>query len=470
MKTKLLSLISLILALLLLVSCGRTPSNNEELPPDAARINGTLLEEFTIVYSNKGNDYSARAAEYIKEEIKTRTSLELEVKTDTAEKTWEYEIVVGETNRDISKNLNPETEGMQFAIIANDKEVALEGDRFVIAAAAYYFINTYITADKFNAKIPSTVSICEPITEKANNYIFLIGDGMGLYQTKLFEVMTIPTSNNFSDNEDIFYGYMFPYQGFAKTYSQNSDITDSAAGGTALASGYKTNNENIGMFVARKDVQSLTELAGSLGMSTAVMSTDVATGATPASFSAHAKRRDLTDVIEKSQKETVEKYGTIIKCGYGSEYVPAKVKALENDVLTTIDTLDDNEKGFFMMYEEAHIDKHSHSNDIDKTFLALLRFNQIIGVVMEYAFYNPDTFVVMTADHETGDLRPDASGKFTYNSENHSGADVPVFAYGYDADVFDGKTVNNIQIPKTIANYWGVADFGNKDLEGPLTK
>ena len=100
MKTKFLSLLSLILALLLLVSCGTTPSD-KELPPDAARINGTLLEEFTIVYSKKGGDYSARAAEYIQEEIKNRTSLELEVKTDTAEKTWEYEIIVGETGREI---------------------------------------------------------------------------------------------------------------------------------------------------------------------------------------------------------------------------------------------------------------------------------------------------------------------------------------------------------------------------------
>ena len=89
---------------------------------------------------------------------------------------------------------------------------------------------------------------------------------------------------------------------------------------------------------------------------------------------------------------------------------------------------------------------------------------------MEYAFYNPDTFVIITADHETGDLRPDNSGKFAYNSESHSGADVPVFAYGYGAEVFDGKTINNIQIPKTIASFWGVKNFGNKDLEGPLTK
>ena len=123
-----------------------------------------------------------------------------------------------------------------------------------------------------------------------------------------------------------------------------------------------------------------------------------------------------------------------------------------------------------MMYEEGHIDKHSHNNDIEKTFLALLRFNQVIGTVMEYSFYNPDTFVIITADHETGDLRPDESGNFKYNLEKHSGADVPIFAYGEGAEVFEGKTVSNVQIPKTIASYWGVTKFGNAELEGPLTK
>ena len=469
MKIKLLSLLSLIMALLLLVSCGGTPTP-DELPPDAARINGTLLEEFVIVYSGKQNDYNLRAATYIQEQIKEITTLELPVKTDSAEKTWEYEILVGETNRELSKTLNADTENVQFAILANDKQVALEGDHFVIAAAAYYFVNTYITADKFNAKVPTEVTICEPITEKPNNYVFLIGDGMGVYQSKLFEVMEIPKTNTFNDGEDVFYGYMFPYQGTAQTYSL-SGVTDSAAGGTALASGYKTKNENVGMYVARKDVQSLTELAGSLGMSTAVMSTDSQTGATPASFTAHVKDRDLSDLILASQKVIVENYGTMIKCGYGADgFLPIKVTTLENDIVATLDELDNNEKGFFIMYEEGHIDKHSHSNDIDKTFLALIRFNQAIGVFMEYAFYNPDTFIVITADHETGNLHPDESGKYVYSQESHSGADVPVFAYGEGAEVFDGKNIDNVQIPKTIASYWGVKNFGSNDYAPSLAK
>ena len=129
----------------------------------------------------------------------------------------------------------------------------------------------------------------------------------------------------------------------------------------------------------------------------------------------------------------------------------------------TLKELAKNENGFFMMYEEAHIDKWCHKNDMDNTFNSVVRFNQIIGIVMEYAFYNPDTFVLITADHETGALTKSSSGAFYYNQTDHSGANVPVFAYGMGAELFNGVTVENTQIPKTIASMMGVKDFGAKD-------
>ena len=479
MKTKIFSVISLLLVLCILAACAPnnlpdadtspndTVTNEETLPPpESAIVNGKELSEFTIVYSANDADYSKRAAEYIQKMIKEKANIDLPVITDTSSQTTKYEIVVGETSRDISKELDADTTGMQFAMLADDDQIALEGDHFVIAAAAYYFIETYITADKFYADVPTTVSICEPIVKEAQNYIFLIGDGMGPYQTKLFDYMDIPTENNFSDNEDIFYGYMFPYQGFAKT-SSLSGVTDSAAGGTALATGYRTINGYVGINSAKKEVQSLTELASSLGMSTAVLSTDAATGATPAAFSTHVEDRGMTIEITKQQIFLRRDHGTIVIGGLNN-YEPAKVKELQNTVLSTIDKLDDNEKGFFMMYEEGYIDKHSHKNEMDNTFLAVLRFNQVIATVMEYAFYNPNTFVIMTADHETGDLRPDSTGALKYNSENHSGANVPVFAYGYGAECFNEKTVVNVQIPKTIAYLWGVESFGDPGLAGAL--
>ena len=86
----------------------------------------------------------------------------------------------------------------------------------------------------------------------------------------------------------------------------------------------------------------------------------------------------------------------------------------------------------------------------------MVRFNQAIALFMEYAFYNPETMVIITADHETGGLHLDENGEFQFVSEEHTSTNVPVFAYGARADVFGGKTIENVQIAKTIAALFGV--------------
>jgi alkaline phosphatase len=140
--------------------------------------------------------------------------------------------------------------------------------------------------------------------------------------------------------------------------------------------------------------------------------------------------------------------------------------SIEAAVTSTLDALDDDEDGFFLMYEEAYIDKHCHSNNLPKTFYALLRFNQVIALFMEYAFYNPNTFILITADHETGGL----TDSFEYTKGDHSSADVPVFAYGDGSELFGGQTVENIQIPQTIAAFMGVDNFGDQTTFKPLKK
>ena len=289
---------------------------------------------------------------------------------------------------------------------------------------------------------------------------------MGLYQTLLFDVMS--TRESYSDKEDVFYGYYLPYVGLARTNSL-SGTTDSAAAGTALATGYKTYNGYIGQDSHHRTTTSLTELAASLGKSTAVMSTEVQTGATPAAFSAHTNSRSNSDEIKADQQKLSATKGTIIDCGY-DYYTGTIIETLRNKIRTTLDTLDNNEKGFFLMYEEAHIDKHCHDNDMRDTFKAVQRFNQAIAVFMEYAFYNPDTFVLITADHETGGLLPNSSGGYSYNSDDHSSHNVPVFAFGDGASLFGDRIVENVQIPQTIASFMGNANFGDQSKYKPLNK
>lgn len=291
--------------------------------------------------------------------------------------------------------------------------------------------------------------MAEPIAEKANYFIYLIGDGMGPNQTKLLEEYSIGELAEDSDNEDIFYGYYLPYQGVIHTDSL-SGVTDSAAGATALACGYKTINGYVGQNQFGEPVQSLTELAISLGKATAVMSTDLQTGATPSGFSAHARDRGDTHDIMDCQVKLMNEHETLFECALQgtTEYQFNITEALERVAA--------DEDGFFLMYEEGYIDKNCHGNDMEETVLSMGRFNQAIGIFMEYAFYHPDTFLIITADHETGDMRLNSEGKLEFNSACHTGTDVPIFGYGQGAEVFQNYRKQNNEVPKVIAKLWGV--------------
>lgn len=418
-----------------------------------ASLNGTKLANYTVVYDADSPDYCQRAAEYIAAQILARTGVEIPV-CEADSGTYDHEILVGETDRPLSAALNADTQGVEFAILADEDHIALEGDYFVIAAAAYYFVETYITGQQFKSEVPTEATVCQPITEEANNFIFLIGDGMGPSQTKLFDTMTPSADVPYYDGEEVFYGYYLPYQGVIHTNSL-SGLTDSAAAATALACGYKTYNSYVGRDENGSDVQSLTELAADLGMATAVMSTDKLVGATPAGFSAHAEDRDDSTDISKSQQRMMKQYGTVLDCGLDG------TKNYQTHICDMLTKLEEDEDGFFIMYEEGHIDKRSHQWDLQGTFDCMVRFNQAIGVFMEYAFYHPDTFLLITADHETGGLVLGENGQYGYTAEAHSNVDVPLFAYGQGAESFDGYCEENCEVPKVIAKLWGVDNFGD---------
>ena len=462
---KILCLALIFATLASLVSCDLISS----LLPDAEgsnTLNGEKLSGYSIVYSEEDLDYSKRAAEYIQSEILARTNIDLPIVEDSAEAVSENEIVVGNTDRAISKKLDAKTEGLQFAILADGGDIALDGEYFIIAAAAYFFVETYVPEADFSATVPEKVSIHSPIVKEAKNFIMLIGDGMGVYQTQIFDY--VENNVDYSDGEDVFYGYYLPYMGYSRTESL-SGVTDSAAGGTALACGYKTINEYIGRDKDQNDIKSLTELARELGKGAAVMSTENRTGATPSAFSAHAYDRDSTSGILASQDKNVSELGILINCGY-DYYTVKYMNTIEKKITDTLDSVEKAGDGFFLMYEEAYIDKHCHNNEIKKTMQAITRFNQAIGRFMEYAFYNPETFVLITADHETGDLYPEEDGTLAYHHDDHTAKDVRIFAYGDGAELFDGVTVENIQIAHTIASFMDVYDFGDQSQYSYLGK
>ncbi len=426
--------------------------------PSGTFLNGVDISDYVIIYSQAEPDYNKNAAMYIKARIKEITGKDIKVYTDS-KSPYPHEIIVGETSRPLSAKLDSDTQGLEFALMSNKSCIAMEGDYFVIAAAAYYFVETYISGELFDSHVPEVATLRTPITEKPNNFILLIGDGMGVYQSRMFDYLKPPSAIT-SDGENAFYGFMFPYMGSVKTNSLSSGATDSAASGTALATGYKTLNGIVGKDRNLNDVMSLTELASGLGMATAVMSTEATTGATPAAFSAHVQdRNDSLGIIQSQQKLD----GTILKT-LSNSYID---RSNTNTIADVLGTLNADEDGFFLMYEEAYIDKSCHGADITQAYRAMFRFNQAIGQFMEFAFYNPDTLVIITADHETGGLKPTDQGKLDFTvcdskgSPNHSSANVPIFAYGCGAWAFDQKVIENVQIPMTLASMWGVNDFGD---------
>jgi alkaline phosphatase len=216
------------------------------------------------------------------------------------------------------------------------------------------------------------------------------------------------------------------------------------------------------------EVMSLTELAISKNMGAAVMSTESSKGATPASFSAHNISRDNSDDILDDQFILEYTYGVAFTCNF-NQYTKIGIETIERRIMNTLDAIDDKDAGLFLMYEEAHIDKRSHDNDAETTYQSVIRFNQAIARFMEFAFYNPDTFILITADHETGILLPDENNVLKFNHDDHSAADVLVFTYGYGADIFNGVTIENIQIAHTIAALMGDENFGDQSVHKSLT-
>lgn len=443
MKT-LYRIMALLMVVCLLAGCGAEKSSMS--------LNGVDISKYAIVYPQEGTDYCQRAAQYIHDKILERTGVDIPVYSDSRE-SQSHEIILGQTNRPLSRDIAIRHQDMKFAIKADKNHIALNAQSFIIAAAAYYFVETYIPGNRFQSEIPvGKIAQCEPITEKPNNFIYLIGDGMGINHTKLPEQHDIEEYIPNSDFEDIFYGYYLPYQGVAHTNSL-SGTTDSAAGATALACGIKTINGIVGRDQYGNDAQSLTELAISLGMATAVMSSDAQDGATPAGFSAHAADRSDSADILACQEILRTQSATVFACGLYTE------PNYETVILDVLHQVEQDPEGFFLMYEEGYIDKKSHNNDMGGTLMYMGRFNQAIGVFMEYAFYNPDTFLIITADHETGGLQTQSDGLFGFTTGNHTAADVPVFAYGQGAEAFDNYNEENNEIPKVIAALWGVHDF-----------
>lgn len=133
----------------------------------------------------------------------------------------------------------------------------------------------------------------------APKYVFyFIGDGLGPTQRMAAEYYyKMETANP----EAKLVMNSFPYSALVTTYSDNTLVTDSAAGGTALACGFKTTNGYIGELPDGTRLISIAEAARDKGYAVGIVTTTRLTHATPASFSAHNPDRDAENTIAIDQ-------------------------------------------------------------------------------------------------------------------------------------------------------------------------
>ena len=352
-----------------------------------------------------------------------------------------------------------------------------------------YATYSFSKDDKYKVETPyETVHVTQPKGKKVKNVIFMIGDGTGLSQWSVGWV-----ANGGALNID-----QMPYVGYSRTYATDKLITDSCAGGTALANGKKTKYGYIGLGPDGEKVESNLQWAKRVkGKKTGVTVTCRINDATPADFCIYGptrkdeeglaaqyidanvdfisgggthfwnQRSDGRNLIEEMKAKGytyVDKVEDIAGAegdkflGLYDEYdlKPSLDRGpiLMESTLKALQMLD-NKKGFFLMVEGSQIDDWAHKNKVGYMCEELFDFDKVIGAVLEWAEKDGQTLVVVTADHNTGGLSllkgsiEDREVKVHFSTKGHDGIVVPVFAYGPGAENFAG-VFDNAQIGQIV--------------------
>lgn len=332
----------------------------------------------------------------------------------------------------------------------------------------------------------------ETTQEEPLSIIFMIGDGMGIPQVSSAYYFGEGTPN-FS---------RFTHIGLHKTSDKSSKITDSAAGATAFSTGQKTYKRAIGVSVDSIPQETILEQLQKEGYQTGLISLTSITHATPASFYAHVKDRDMHEEIAaqlvtskvdffagggkkffNQREDGKDLFQYLVEENYhldtlqlsnpildrpnayilAEDGIPSKIEGrgdfLKDATEMALDYFDQKEKPFFLMVEGSYIDWGGHAEDADMMVAEVLDFDKTLGTVLDYVREHPNTLLVVTADHETGGVsigkyyevdestgnKMEVADKVAvyFNSNQHSGELIPVFTEGKGAENFQGIYENN---------------------------
>lgn len=302
----------------------------------------------------------------------------------------------------------------------------------------------------------------------------MIGDGMGLTQ--------ISSGMYANDNSTAL--EQFDYIGLSKTASFDKLITDSAASGTAMATGIKTNNKVLGISPDNIHQKSILEICKEKGYKTALIATSSIVHATPASFYAKENsrynyenialqlrnhnidifigggskyfttRKDKRNLInemseykfikslDELEKSISTKFGYFTYFDEPPSILNGRPANLDLITRTVLNKLSLNKSPFIVVIEGSQIDWGGHDNDSKMVLSEFIDFDSAVKEALEFAKNDGNTLVVVTADHETGGMSLNGGEinnvNIKFNTKSHTGTMVPVFSFGPSSETFSG--------------------------------
>lgn len=331
------------------------------------------------------------------------------------------------------------------------------------------------------------------------NIILMLGDGMGLGQiSTTSSLLNGPAGGLALEEAEVV--------GLFRVWTSDGFVVDSAAAGTAIATGFRTEKKRVGMLPDGRSVRNLFEAARGHGMATAIITTSYLMDATPSCFSAHVSRRShYTDILDQMLES-----GTDVFIG-GSSKIPgdgehsldrqlAKASDLGFTVVRTeeemaaangrilglfpsrngnasyhgpplavstrkmLDLLSRHPGGFTALIETEITDEEGHSNDITALTEGVREFDAAIRVALDFAEEHGDTLVLVFADHSTGvpaivaGPHGATEAGVEWLTTHHTAHWLPLFAFGPGSSSFGG-VFDQTQIGPTLAALLGIEGY-----------
>jgi alkaline phosphatase len=300
----------------------------------------------------------------------------------------------------------------------------------------------------------STPAVAQP----PRNIIILIADGaaptqwdFGRYSSQVLRRQPFATT-------DVVFrqGAM----GLLSTNPHGAYVTDSAAAGTAMATGVKVVNGAVSIAPDGKPLPTVMEAAKAAGKRIGMVTTATVYDATPAAFALHAKsrrdsqalvdqllalepdvlmgggadyflpegarggkRKDGKDVVAAFRAKGYQVVTTSAELGgaagakllglfsdddmdFEIDRDPAKEPTTAEMATAALKALAPSPNGFVLLVENENVDTAAHRNDAAAMMRALWAFDDAVKVALEFQRAHPDTLVIATGDHETGGFSP----------------------------------------------------------------